>query len=145
MNPQPPPETKNPQLEQNALQIICVHHFNTPIGISQQLQQLTTISHQLNILSLLIQSTNITLNHIIKNKNQKWNQIPSPNFTSIIDTPPPLPSYGKTRTPKFPFKYYYYIDGSFTTSKQIYEDTWIQKRAAYGIYNEYGSIYNPGP
>ena len=53
---------------------------------------------------------------------------------------PSLPSFAHTTTPKFPLEYCYYTDGSFIPSKQINEITWLAKRAAYGIYNEYKQL-----
>ena len=65
--PMAPPKIKIIHIEENALLILCIHHHNTSIEITQSLQQLINIPYQFNIPILQIQSTKITPNNITIN------------------------------------------------------------------------------
>ena len=89
--PTPPPHNKIPQLESNALHILFIHHQSTFLDLSNSLQHLIELSHQLNISILLTQIAKPTLLPITINKTHIWSQLPFFDYTST-NFPPFLTS-----------------------------------------------------
>jgi hypothetical protein len=130
----PPELNKEPRIETLAVRILCIHHKNTTIDISNLESKLLQATTKLCINPPHIITPPPTPTNTKVHKHPKWNKSSYPPQLNPAMAPQ-LPTFPHIHQPKFPPQYCYYTDGSFTPPKQQANGFWDPTQAGYGIWN----------
>jgi hypothetical protein len=130
----PPELNKEPRKEPLAIRILCIHHQNTEINITDLETKLLQIAANLNIKPPHIKTPPHTPPYVKVHRHPKWNKMPYP-INRNHDPSPQLPIFPRNQQKKFPSQFCYYTDGSFTPPKKLSANIWEPTRAGYGIWN----------
>ena len=134
-----PPELNITRKEVSTLRIFCIHHQNSHIGTYEQMNQLTHIANNLQIIQIHTQIAPSTPLNTAVNPSKKWAKSHYPNPPEYNNIPiPQLPNYQKNLPLKFHPQFSYYTDGSFMKPKEINPGVWRRERVGYGIYSPKG-------
>ena len=115
-----------PRTENCAIQIICIHHKNTPIGTETYTQQMKDTANTLQIPKMFCQIASLTPLDTLVNHNTKWAKLTHPPPPPTIQTPTnPWSINPKKCLPlKYPPQFCCYTDGSFKPPKQTNNGQW---------------------
>ena len=122
------------------MHVYCIHHWDSILFNTNNIQQPLPILHTLNILNTQIQDSQPTPPHIQVNYIVQWNILLYPSLLPLTMVPPMLPYYTNNHPLKFSPKYNYYTDGSFVLPKQQDNGLWTHKTSSYGIFNSIKNI-----
>jgi hypothetical protein len=131
---------QHPRKEPSTLHVYCIHHRDSILFNTNNIQQLLPILHTLNILNAQTQDSRPTPPHIQVNHIAQWDILLYPSLIPLTMAPPMLPYYTNNHPLKFPPEYSYYIDGSFVPPKQQDNGLWTHKTSGYGIFNSIKNI-----
>jgi hypothetical protein len=109
---------QQPRKEPSMLHVYCIHHQDAVLFNTNNIQQLLSILHTLNILNAKIQESRSTPPDIQVNHILQWDILHYPSLLPYTIMPPPLPTYNNNHPLKFPPEFSYYTDGSFVPPKK---------------------------